>query len=70
MDFLVLNGIQVKYFDTVTFLHEKYITVDGNRTAVSSVNWSYTSFMENREAGYVARESIGVCPNTLHVEGG
>jgi len=59
LDFLVLNGIQVKYFDTVTFLHEKYITVDGNRTAVSSVNWSYTSFMENREAGVIITDGGG-----------
>lgn len=56
LDFLALNGVQVKYFDTVTFMHAKFITVDGKRSAVSSVNWSYTSFMLNREAGVIIGE--------------
>ena len=32
--------------------HTKYIMVDkGKRTSISSVNFSHTSFMKNREAG-------------------
>ena len=54
LDWLVLNGVQVRMYTTTTFMHAKFITVDkGRRTAVSSVNWSYTSFMDNRESGVV-----------------
>ena len=35
-------------------MHSKYMMIDkGKKTSVSSVNFSYTSFMENREAGVV-----------------
>lgn len=34
-------------------MHTKYISVDGKNASVSSVNFSYTSLMKNREAGYL-----------------
>jgi phosphatidylserine/phosphatidylglycerophosphate/cardiolipin synthase-like enzyme len=56
-DWLVLNDVQVRMYTTTTFQHAKYITVDkGKKTAVSSVNWSYTSFLRNREAGVILED--------------
>jgi len=53
LDFLTLAGAQTTAFATLTFLHTKYMTVDGVNSIVSSVNYDYTSFMENREAGFL-----------------
>ena len=56
-DWLVLNNIQVRMYTTTTFQHAKFIVIDkGVKTAVSSVNWSYTSFMRNREAGVIIED--------------
>lgn len=66
-DWLALqSSIEVRYFASVTFLHEKYLqvvppagtpgangTASGRKGSVSSVNWSRTSFTKNREAGVV-----------------
>eukprot|EP00500_Bicosoecida_sp_ms1_P013419 CAMPEP_0203818922 /NCGR_PEP_ID=MMETSP0115-20131106/33240_1 /ASSEMBLY_ACC=CAM_ASM_000227 /TAXON_ID=33651 /ORGANISM="Bicosoecid sp, Strain ms1" /LENGTH=529 /DNA_ID=CAMNT_0050727893 /DNA_START=45 /DNA_END=1634 /DNA_ORIENTATION=+ len=80
LDFLALNGVDVRHYTTTTFMHAKYITVSaaaadepedaamagprpasaGRVTAVSSVNWSFTSFMENREAGMVLKAGTEV----------
>ncbi|MHA1844127.1 MAG: phospholipase D-like domain-containing protein [Promethearchaeota archaeon] len=57
-DLLTNNGISVKictgrvpmYFDTQ---HNKGVIVDGNKVLISSINWSPTSFRENREAGLI-----------------
>ena len=41
-------------YKTTSFLHAKYIVIDGGRkTLVSSVNFSKTSFMKNRESGVI-----------------
>lgn len=70
LDWLALqDAIEVKYFTSVTFLHEKYVAVHppvssrsksgdnatgtGRKASVSSVNFSQTSFMKNREAGVI-----------------
>ena len=45
LDWLVMNGVQVRYYTSTTFTHTKYISTDGKRTAISSVNFSQTSFM-------------------------
>lgn len=38
-------------------MHSKFMVVDkGRRTLVSSVNWSHTSFMRNREAGVILED--------------
>eukprot|EP00698_Gefionella_okellyi_P024067 TRINITY_DN8400_c0_g1_i1.p1 TRINITY_DN8400_c0_g1~~TRINITY_DN8400_c0_g1_i1.p1 ORF type:complete len:444 (+),score=99.21 TRINITY_DN8400_c0_g1_i1:72-1403(+) len=53
LDYLVMNGIEVRFYASTTFMHAKYMNVDGKKTAISSVNYSYSSFMKNREAGVV-----------------
>jgi phosphatidylserine/phosphatidylglycerophosphate/cardiolipin synthase-like enzyme len=53
LPFLVLNGIDVRYYATTTYIHCKRISVDQKKAAVSSVNFSKASFLANREAGVV-----------------
>ena len=54
LNWLVLNNIEVKMYTTTTFQHAKFMIVDGGKkTSLSSVNWSYTSFLLNRESGVV-----------------
>jgi len=53
LGFLSLAGADVRYFTTVTFIHSKFISTDNKTAAVSSVNFSQTSFMLNREAGLI-----------------
>ena len=63
LDWLSLNGIEIRYYTTTTFMHTKYVMVDkGKKTSVSSVNFSYTSFMKNREAGVVLE---GTCNSVV-----
>lgn len=42
---------EVKTYRTTTFQHSKVLIIDGETVSISSVNWSRTSFIENREAG-------------------
>jgi phosphatidylserine/phosphatidylglycerophosphate/cardiolipin synthase-like enzyme len=52
LQFLALNGADVRMFTTTTYVHAKYQAIDnGRRVAVSSINWSKTSMTKNREAG-------------------
>eukprot|EP01132_Coremiostelium_polycephalum_P010813 gene10813-13246_t len=67
LSFLALAGAQVKYFTTVTYLHSKYMTVDGTTTSISSINFSKTSFTMNREAGVLIRNSNTVTNFTQSV---
>jgi phosphatidylserine/phosphatidylglycerophosphate/cardiolipin synthase-like enzyme len=53
LPFLALNGAQVRAYATTTFDHQKYMNVDGKRISISSINFSKTSYMYNREAGVV-----------------
>lgn len=53
LSFLALNGATVVYYATTTFIHEKYISIDGKKTAVTSINFSRASMTRNREAGGV-----------------
>eukprot|EP00730_Choanoeca_flexa_P011949 TRINITY_DN2962_c0_g1_i1.p1 TRINITY_DN2962_c0_g1~~TRINITY_DN2962_c0_g1_i1.p1 ORF type:complete len:487 (+),score=104.84 TRINITY_DN2962_c0_g1_i1:86-1546(+) len=53
LDFLVLAGVQVKYYTTTTFMHAKFMVVDGKRVSISSVNWTRNSILNDREAGVV-----------------
>ena len=63
LDWLSLNGIEIRFYTTTTFMHTKYVMVDkGKKTSVSSVNFSYTSFMKNREAGVVLE---GACNSVV-----
>eukprot|EP01103_Thecamoeba_quadrilineata_P009106 TRINITY_DN1881_c0_g1_i1.p1 TRINITY_DN1881_c0_g1~~TRINITY_DN1881_c0_g1_i1.p1 ORF type:complete len:439 (+),score=77.64 TRINITY_DN1881_c0_g1_i1:93-1409(+) len=54
--FLYLNGADIRFFTSVTFMHSKYIATEST-ASVSSVNFSYTAFMKNREAGVVINGS-------------
>lgn len=51
--YLQLAGAQVNYYTTVSFTHTKYICTDNATAAVSSINYSKASMIENREAGLV-----------------
>ena len=54
LNWLFLNGIEVRTYTSTTFMHAKYMMIEkGKKTSVSSVNFSYTSFMLNREAGVI-----------------
>eukprot|EP00042_Codosiga_hollandica_P048502 m.545520 g.545520 ORF g.545520 m.545520 type:complete len:459 (-) comp57673_c0_seq6:273-1649(-) len=53
LSFLALNGAEVKYYTSTTFYHGKYMVVDGKVVDISSVNFTKTSFTQNREAGVV-----------------
>jgi phosphatidylserine/phosphatidylglycerophosphate/cardiolipin synthase-like enzyme len=53
LDWLLLNGVEIKFYKTTTFTHSKYTSVDGKNASISSVNFSKTSFLKNREAGVV-----------------
>ena len=56
LDWLALNKIEIRMYSTTTFLHTKFISIDNKMTAVSSVNWSPTSFLRNREAGVILED--------------
>lgn len=63
LDWLFLNGIEVKMFKSLTFMHAKVMVVDkGKKTSISSVNFSHTSFTRNREAGVVLSDD---CHNVV-----
>ncbi len=38
-------------YTTTAFMHAKYMTIDSAVVSISSVNWSKTSYIKNREAG-------------------
>ena len=57
LDWLSLNGVEIRFYTTTTFMHSKFMVIDhGKKTSVSSVNFSKTSFTKNREAGVVLEE--------------
>jgi phosphatidylserine/phosphatidylglycerophosphate/cardiolipin synthase-like enzyme len=53
LTFVAMNGVTVRFYTSTTFYHAKYISVDGVRMSISSINFSRTSFTRNREAGAV-----------------
>eukprot|EP00948_MAST-09A_sp_MAST-9A-sp1_P000755 g755.t1 len=60
LPFLKLNGANIRYYASTTFLHEKYMNIDGGKkVSISSINFSQTSFRYNREAGIVLSGSKG-----------
>ena len=57
LDWLSLNGVEIRFYTTTTFMHSKFMVIDhGKKTSVSSVNFSKTSFTKNREAGVVLED--------------
>jgi hypothetical protein len=57
LTFLNLNGMQIQLYASTTFVHTKFMTADGTKVWVGSINFSWTSFMKNREAGIVIEAS-------------
>ena len=54
LDWLAVNHISIRMYKTTYFLHAKYAFIDGGKKAlISSVNFSKTSFMRNRESGVI-----------------
>lgn len=60
LPFLALNKISVKYYASTTFYHAKYMSRDGKAASVSSINFSETSYIKNREAGMVLEDNAEV----------
>lgn len=53
LTYLHVAGADVRFYTSTTFSHSKYICADDNRAAISSINFSKTSQILNREAGLV-----------------
>eukprot|EP00003_Mantamonas_plastica_P027278 TRINITY_DN5814_c0_g1_i1.p1 TRINITY_DN5814_c0_g1~~TRINITY_DN5814_c0_g1_i1.p1 ORF type:complete len:440 (-),score=113.94 TRINITY_DN5814_c0_g1_i1:64-1362(-) len=54
--FLALSpGCELKSYTSTTFMHAKYISVDGEKTLISSINLSKSSLIDNREAGMLVQ---------------
>ena len=53
LDFLQLAGVSVRYYTSTTFCHAKFMVRDGKATSISSVNWTWNSYMNDREAGMI-----------------
>jgi phosphatidylserine/phosphatidylglycerophosphate/cardiolipin synthase-like enzyme len=52
LTYLAIEGAQVRFYATTALLHAKLLSIDNGTTiSISSINFSYTSFMKNREAG-------------------
>ena len=62
LDWLYLNQAKIRMYKTTSFLHAKVIIIDGGKKVlISSVNYSKTSFMKNREAGVIISDCMD-CP--------
>jgi phosphatidylserine/phosphatidylglycerophosphate/cardiolipin synthase-like enzyme len=53
LDFLALNGVQIKYYSSTTFMHAKFLKRDGKVASISSINWTRNSLTNDREAGAI-----------------
>ncbi len=58
-EMLLANGVDVRFTNQTyfTWTHNKGVIVDGQKVLVSSINWSYESTHENREAGVIITHS-------------
>eukprot|EP00817_Percolomonadidae_sp_ATCC50343_P000704 CAMPEP_0117421084 /NCGR_PEP_ID=MMETSP0758-20121206/2267_1 /TAXON_ID=63605 /ORGANISM="Percolomonas cosmopolitus, Strain AE-1 (ATCC 50343)" /LENGTH=301 /DNA_ID=CAMNT_0005203037 /DNA_START=370 /DNA_END=1272 /DNA_ORIENTATION=- len=54
--YLQILGAEVKFYTSTSFTHSKLIIVDGRSASISSINFSKTSIMSNREAGMILHE--------------
>lgn len=59
LSFLSLNGANVRFYTSTTFMHAKQIIVDGNKLSLSSINFSENSVTRNREAGLLIEGNDG-----------
>jgi len=58
-EMLLANGVDVRFSNQSYFgwTHNKGVIVDGQKVLVSSINWSFESTHENREAGVIITHS-------------
>lgn len=62
LDWLSINKAGIKMYKTTSFLHAKFMMIDGGKKVlISSVNFSQRSFMENRESGVIMSECTDDC---------
>ena len=60
LHWLYLNGADVRLYKSTSFLHAKFMMIDGGRKVLlSSVNFSEFSFERNREAGVIVSDCTG-----------
>ncbi len=55
-ELLLQNGIEVRFSKSL-YNHNKFLRVDGTTVAVSSINWSNGSVVDNREAGAIVKNT-------------
>jgi phosphatidylserine/phosphatidylglycerophosphate/cardiolipin synthase-like enzyme len=58
-EMFLANGVDVRFSNQSYFgwTHNKGVIVDGQKVLVSSINWSFESTHENREAGVIINHS-------------
>ncbi len=58
-EMFLANNVEVRFSNQTYFgwTHNKGVIVDGDKTLISSINWSYESTHENREAGVIITHS-------------
>ncbi len=50
---LLSNNIEIRFFKGLGHNHNKYLSIDGEQTSISSINFSNNSITKNREAGAI-----------------
>ncbi|EDQ92303.1 uncharacterized protein MONBRDRAFT_1366, partial [Monosiga brevicollis MX1] len=50
LDYLKLNGVDIRYYTSTTFMHSKVLVRDGVEVSIGSVNWTKNSILNDREA--------------------
>ena len=57
LDWLQVNGAEIRFYRSTSFLHAKFMMIDGGKKVlVSSINFSETSFKYNRETGVIVSD--------------
>jgi hypothetical protein len=55
-ELLLQNGVEVRFSKSL-YNHNKFVRSDGQTVAVSSINWSNGSVVDNREAGAIVKNT-------------
>jgi len=56
-ELLLGHNVDVRFFKGLGHNHNKYVSADGQVTAISSINWSNNSVVNNREAGAIVKNA-------------
>jgi phosphatidylserine/phosphatidylglycerophosphate/cardiolipin synthase-like enzyme len=68
LTYLAIAGAQVRYYTSTAYLHSKFMSIDyGAIVSISSINYSKTSIMMNREAGVLIYNNADVANFTRAV---